>query len=134
MLRPANGAIGRGEIFDALVNANRAIRQYDPPMNAQLRRLQYRLHRDLAVARGDGEPGSLHLPVHREPSGRFMGEGPPKMSRHRLWPMIPASSDASAPPPYSGWRAGSYSDGSIDGHGGIHSGLIPVGLSRISAM
>src|SRR5579885_1750210 len=47
--------------------------------------------------------------------------------------MMPASSLASGPPPYSR-LAGSNAEGSIEGHGGIQRGLIPLSLSRISAI
>ena len=43
--------------------------------------------------------------------------------------MIPASRLDSTVPPYSGCRAGSYVDGSIDVHGGVQSGFTPARLS-----
>ena len=48
--------------------------------------------------------------------------------------MIPDSSFDSASSPYSGWRSRDHCDGSIDGQGGVHKGLTPVGLYSISAM
>src|SRR5215471_18713550 len=48
--------------------------------------------------------------------------------------MMPASNLLSESWPYSGCRAASYVEGSIEGQGGIHSGFTPVALSRISAI
>src|SRR5689334_18778692 len=56
------------------------------------------------------------------------------MSMQRLWPMMPASSLASASVPYGLCLAARNEDGSMEGQGGDHSGFTPVALSAISAM
>src|SRR5207253_6964452 len=73
-------------------------------------------------------------PCTVSPAAASASDGPPNRSRHKLWPMMPASSLLSASAPYSGCFARSYVDGSIDGHGGVHSGFTPLRLSAISAM
>src|SRR5579884_549831 len=73
-------------------------------------------------------------PCTVRPAAASSGEGPPNKSRHRLWPMIPDSSLLSASAPYSGCVSRAYVEGSMEGHGGVHSGLMPVGLWRISAI
>src|ERR1051326_8104029 len=68
------------------------------------------------------------------PAAASASEGPPKTSRHRLWPRIPDSSLLSALSPYSGCAARLYCEGSIDGQGGNQSGLIPVSRSVTAAI
>src|SRR5580704_1272400 len=62
------------------------------------------------------------------------GDGPPKISSARLCPRIPASNLLSAFAPYSGFFSNECCEGSIEGHGGTHSGFTPVDFSVISAM
>ena len=62
------------------------------------------------------------------PAASSSGEGGPNRSKQRLWPKMPASSLLSALAPYSGYFAGSYREGSMDDHGGLHNGFVPVAL------
>src|SRR5689334_23279822 len=56
------------------------------------------------------------------------------MSRHRLCPRIPDRSLLSELSPYPGCFAADHVDGSIEGHGGDHSGFTPEPFSINSAI